>query len=98
MNQHITVEQLNELSLKSLWKFGQWFGMPTKESTIGHKVEIAELTTIGKMIEFFDGKCNLKLDQDLKYWTVKTSDGRFFQHFELCDALWEACKQVLEVK
>lgn len=113
MKQHITIDQLLELSPKAkkkleLWCFEKRYftrhpvpGEPARFSTTDtyeNFVVDPPLPSIGQMIEFFDGKCNLKLEQDLKYWTVKTSNGRFFQHFELCDALWEAVKEVLNQK
>jgi hypothetical protein len=110
MKQHITVEQLKELSDKGFDNLNKWvFRNLTKDANkvpikyLG-KVEDYHLTTtedeyllsIGQMIEF--------LGEDWFYHLFNGGDcnsgdcGSVYKDYngELCDALWYAVKEVLE--
>lgn len=128
MKQHITIEQLKELSEKGKEKLNDWW-TPKEFDIFVHfdnkrlysvsainAVEIHEigkdvyelhmpLLSIGQMIEFLQEKTNTDMD---------TLNNKFIQskvmavnHFvvgkvyiaykdNLCNALWEAVKEVLE--
>ena len=90
MKQHITEEQLDELTPKQRASFNKWIGFP--EGMTGHKREIIRLITIGQMIEFL-GDDWWRLFFTWDYGSVDCEyqlDG-----IELCDALWSACKEAL---
>jgi hypothetical protein len=102
MKQHITVEQLKELSDKGFDNLNKWvFRNLTKDANkvpikyLG-KVEDYHLTTtedeyllsIGQMIEF--------LDQEVLDEMFGDRNGFATEKDELCDALWYAVKEVLE--
>lgn len=113
MKQHITIEQLNELSPKAKEKLRQWLGDPRKLATRENPNEEEKmildnyldlpLLSIGLMIEFLD-------EHDYNWHDdAFTDDGGVgddnWEEFwvrrkdrELCDALFEAVKQVLEEK
>lgn len=94
MKQNITKDQLNELSEKGKEKIRGWQMEPYKGTW--YEGELSPLLSIGQMIEFLGDFC---IDVDLSngklngtgYITEAREDG-----MELCDALWEACKEVLE--
>lgn len=157
MKQHITVEQLNELSekgkeklrkwwkpeygdyyayhrhtYKGIWKYSEHIyidqmGYDIVDPTIGSDNEPGErdypLLSIGQMIEFLDDDLDSieyeKMPDEyygnLEYprYEVsicnhekhiictecgkdKTGCYKFYSNIELCDALWEAVKEVLE--
>jgi hypothetical protein len=98
MKQHIDLEQLDELSAKQKNKLYEYldFGFSPV------KFEVVRELTIGKMIEFLDEQKKVVLGDDgwneprLKFAKVN-SDLSFDMDWsgELCDALWEACKETL---
>ena len=128
MKQHITVEQLNELSEKSKEKLWDWcleIGRIGTEYKKEHKdcpsphtgdcvTYVLPLLSIGQMIEFLDEHTNLRITkyiitpneidkQDL--WEIETRVSPVFKYNDLytrseklCDALWEAVKEVLNDK
>ncbi len=100
MKQHITIDQLNELSLEARLKLGKWLFSPP--NTFNNELP---LLSIGQMIEFL-------LEQDSGYFSIDTlpvhspldfemvlilvtDDRKTFRKPELADALWEAVKNVL---
>lgn len=103
MKQHITAEQLNELSEKGKKKLRKW------SQNLDSSFDLTEdndnglpLLSIGQMIEFLQ-QHHLKTDpmnmtitysSSLLSWWFKDEK----QYRELCDALWEAVKEVLEKK
>lgn len=121
MKQHITIEQLNELTDKGRERLREWW----KPKTLGElfydpehgyvawnpstpmKMRIAEveplpILSIGQMIEFL-GQKTIEIDAYEQRWDswavgVWERDGMSIRHesSELCDALWEAVKEVLE--
>ena len=128
MKQHITIEQLNELSANGKEKLREWWkpkiGDIHTEGTVTEivdddngfylcygfdgdgfrykKEEIFPLLSIGQMIEYL-------FDEGLSYAPVMfpCTDGKNKLYTvgkqnnepkELCDALWEAVKEVLEEK
>ena len=105
MKQHITLSQLNELSEKGKEKLRKWWKPEEGDMCVtntGYEVFIGEhvdyerfqafmadlpLLSIGQMIEFLEvhgNDCYTVFDI---WWHMK---------MELCDALWEAVKEVLE--
>jgi len=131
MKQHITVEQLNELSekgkkgLRKWWEpkegdkflnyagevfYGEGYGpddntySPDKvyfAGTAGEgKEEDLPLLSIGQLIEFLRESSNFGTLGVLtaNSWVVNHNLPltKSFKAKELCDALWEACREVLE--
>lgn len=125
MKQHITIEQLNELSekgkenLRAWWKPQQgdkcvkWLGSGSieEEVIIGgsdqNYEEVSELNngltpllSIGQMIEFLEETTDKTYGER---WWYKIFFGGYGgevglkeEDVELCDALWEVVKEVLE--
>ena len=100
MKQHITEEQLGELSEKGMEKWFDflWNTVLKKDTFRGTtNSEIIELTTIGQMIEFLDEN-EIWFQKDEKSWDVWVQYQGAYTKKELCDALWEAVKEVLNDK
>lgn len=109
MKQHITVEQLNELSKKGKGNLGHWF---YQKQDLSHGEDPKNLLlSIGQMIEFLDEYFSKeKRDFDIRIHSAGTAwkypgqrlvdlsiiTYEIEDEVELCDALWEACKEVLE--
>lgn len=108
MKQHITVEQLDELTGIEKRKLLKW--QQSKEYDHFHDIdgssELSEMS-IGEMIEFLDehkeGEINLESGPyNHGVDTYKIGNYEFKNNCligwdgELCDALWEAVKEVLE--
>lgn len=103
MKQHITTEQLNELSEKGKGKLREWWKP---------KVGDLPLLSIGQMIEFLDeqiDKHNQKVDENdegeyIEYSIERLLDrcwrlnGYFktIEYSNLTDALFSAVKEILE--
>ncbi len=95
--QHITKEQFMELSDEQkgkLWDFAN----PKKYLVASDdRQTIYPLLSIGQMIEFL-GINIIYLENEANWWGIKTTED--LQDIEpvpeLCDALWEAVKEVLE--
>lgn len=117
MKQHITIDQLNELSeqskekLREWWKPGQGDLITVKGMTISTDLpgingkygkeygwstsvesgteKALPLLSIGQMIEFIR-------DNDKKHlWTWYFFYGPNADTLDVCDILWESCKEVL---
>lgn len=86
MKQHITVEQLNELSVAAKSNLREW----SKDK--GY----IPLPSIGQMIEFLGEHQMVSINQYQDGWEVYKKENKDPYHEELCDSLWEAVKQVLE--
>lgn len=94
MKQHITNKQLIDLSMEAAQRLEVWLkakGYPQR-------------LNIGQMIEFLAEKevideefiyCQWELNNNCPSWVVN-SDGENYRSKELCDALWEAVKEILE--
>jgi hypothetical protein len=104
MKQNITVEQLSSLNNTGKESLHNWFRdkkgvdwVSTTEVWIGGTY-LPELS-IGEMIEFLFNHVGFNLDYSNadSTWGVMF-DEKEFGNKELCDALWEACKSVLERK
>lgn len=99
MKQHITVEQLNELSGKTQ---KTWWGFIIGDQNYhnGSEMTIAKKSTIGMMIEFLEERgYGIMIDKmrKNKKWIVDIDKPmKYIEGKELCDALWEAIKEVLE--
>jgi hypothetical protein len=95
VKQHITEEQFNELSFHASNMLADWMGK--------HKYKNV-FPTIGQMIEFLDehlerhGYIDQYHDHNIVVgeagWNGDVSIG-WNDYEELCDALWEAVKEVL---
>lgn len=109
MKQHITRKQLNGLSKKGKDRLREWNGDPRKMSTRTtpnpeeqYLLDIyadLPLLSIGKMIEFLDehvDHMDLRLWEDGKSWVFTYPNCKSKPHYNPCDALWEAVKEVLE--
>lgn len=103
MKQHITIEQLQELSSDAIDdKLAPWCDM----REYGYEL------TIGQMIEFLNNEYNALIvttamrklhNNNAKWHVAKTQipanpikEQDFTNSDELCDALWEAVKFILE--
>ena len=112
MKQHITVDQLNELSEKGKEKYHLYgmkiFNYPGRvQQVVWHDIKKVPypLLSIGQMIEFLDGvdSCNEvsisnnggKYSDNNYQWSLYDCSDAYIKQ-ELCDALWEAVKEVLE--
>lgn len=120
MKQHITADQLNELSPKAKEKLREWWkpdisdllyrpdnpeGLQEIMGFIGEapiKKECYPLLSIGQMIEFLDENGRLwieqeeEIDEDIpKKYRVQSRQHEYWST-ELCDALWQACEEILE--
>jgi len=103
MKQHITEEQLDELTKKQSEKIHEWYGFPKGAS--GHNRELALQLSIGKLIEFLDECINDSYFSigTQPVWGGKDGDTVIghtwcveeYENNELCDALWEAVKESL---
>lgn len=108
MRQHITPQQQKELSKKEMKRYDVWYRehyAPYAEDDVYIYEDEKGITqyqfpplSIGQMIEFLD-------EHGPKTVEVETSERNLIgaENFfivwdgeELCDALWRACKQVLE--
>ncbi len=98
MKQHITEKQFNELGNKgesTLFRWGKKRGLPSKP-----------LLSMGQMLEFLDEKKKWKMFMSINHFTGSNcwgimdglNQGRpvLYSSKELCDALWEAVKEILE--
>lgn len=110
MKQHIEINQLSELSKKEKEKLKLFINggkLHNDGYDFERDVDLAHLTTIGQMIEFLDEYC-LETRQDWSinfgknFALVGTSGNKNGKHMieskrsvELCDALWNAVKEVL---
>lgn len=111
MKQHITIEQLNELSEKGKERLREWWNK-TQTTKDGEKWEngISNIVclSIGQMLEFLD-------ESGHTFYSINTQENNGKREFfmisykkssikqalnghrtELCDALWEAVKEILE--
>ena len=105
MKQHITNDQLKKLSKKGKEKLRE-FGYNLDSDVEWHLPpdEGLPLLSIGQMIEFLDEQEFLSRIERDELWEVqipKTKNGVNYawcgiNKEELCDALWKACKEVLE--
>ena len=122
MKQHITVEQLNELSekgkekLRKWWKpiVGDWFDddgymriIPDDETKGAFVLNSfhTPLLSIGQMIEFLDFGNDFSIEYEESndswriYWGLpkkQYKSGNPYGDSELCDSLWEACREILD--
>lgn len=106
MKQHITFSQLKELSNKAIDRLDIWYHDECEH--VCHEVETdlprhpLPLLSIGQMIEFLDDANSVGYSDEAgfiylestKEWGVTTS--ATYYKTELCDALWEAVKEILE--
>ena len=96
MKQNITPKQFNELSEKGKDKLWSWI-------EAGHDSLNMPLLSIGQLIEFLDDTfldINLDTWEDRgDFWQVTSLEKKFKETLEpeLCDALWETVKEVLDI-
>lgn len=97
MKQHITTEQLESLSGKQMLALRKWSN--AEEGTL------PPLLSIGQMIEFLDEKRQFTTVEDgqpvfSNKWNAICQLGQidFENTKDLRDALWSACKEVLNAK
>lgn len=96
MKQHITVEQLNDLSEKQLRNYLKWIDEKYYRSS---GVWNENLISIGQMIEFLYQNETVVIESEDREsphmgWIVNKK----YRAVELCDALWQFVKEVLEKK
>lgn len=98
MKQQITLEQIKELSPKAKIRLRKFF--------FGHAIE-PRLLSIGELIQFLGehkihnfhpiDRCEEAPGKNGWHVDVEFEDGFLtFDEEELCDALWEAVKKILE--
>ena len=100
MKQNITVEQLKQCSDFIIKKMGLMLGYEKINSNAIWQA-MAQDITIGKMIEILEEReeyPQIHLSQDIDWAVEIESNIVAFVSKELCDALWEAVKFVLEEK
>lgn len=91
MKQHITADQLNELSDKAKEKLREWWSSEGKPLlSIGQLIEFLDIYENNFEFEKMHGYWEIRRKLDLDYYQVKETAQ------ELCDALWQAVKEVLE--
>lgn len=104
MKQNITLQQLNELGIPQKAKLAMYAlksgWAKHEEYENGGYIDIP-LLSIGQMIEFLDEEGRLWIEQEeaidgeiLKRYRVQSRNFEYWRP-ELCDALWEAVKEVL---
>ena len=106
MRQHISIEQWNELSEKgkeTLKKWGKKYGLDEicgechyGNEWWGNKINPL---SIGQLIEFLDENNILAVDENaLLLLPVVRDNSKGGLRENICDALWEAVKEILETK
>jgi hypothetical protein len=117
MKQHITSDQLNELSEKQLKKLIAWVKgkrfLTNYNNTTGTCIDHDywqghTLLSIGKMMEFLEESEHFPVISKSNFMTSEVREWVSGWHLdfnqkeitsdELCDALWETVKEVLEGK
>jgi len=89
MKQHITPEQLDELSKKGKKGLRKWCqAHPLQTGSMIIDDEIYYLLSIGQMVEF--------LGDDWWQYLFDECDGLPLYTNELCDCLWGDVKEILE--
>lgn len=105
MKQHITKEQLNELTPAQRQRYEDWIGSKVAATTTVWAVAEWNVS-IGHLIWFLDehidtGWWSMNKSSYPKVWTVMTKDDVGIEEAdrkELIDALWEAVKAVLSLE
>ena len=92
MKQHITPKQLNELSEKGKERLRKLAWDSPYEVTEENKNGLP-LLSIGQMIEFLREKTTITIYMETLIIGVNEAK---IEYKELSDALWKACKEVLE--
>jgi len=98
MKQHITEEQLNELSEKGMERLLNWLNRHYPFDINNSKeIAIAEQgLSIGQMIEFLEeNDDSIYVDSDGQKYNDKIAYVSGIRGATLCDDLWEAVKDVL---
>jgi hypothetical protein len=104
MKQHITEDQLNELSDEGKIKLNEWYNKKPHEylivgicadGTTNKTYQQPPLLTIGQMIEFLDGNFINFWRGKRDDWLIIIDDDKHIVKKELVDALWDAVKEVL---
>ena len=98
MKQAITTKQLKELGEIGREKLDKWVFDKYPLEFIKQP-----LLSIGQMIEFLDEHDEIQIDRNHRepaHWIIEspTNHDLFCSKEELCDALWEAVKEVLNGK
>ena len=100
MKQHISIDQLNELSEKGKDKLRVWLEpkiiesdplYPNTYKQTGDDWWYGRLLSIGQMIEFLDAR-TLIYKADVG-WCIDLANK---PQAVMCDALWEAVKEILD--
>lgn len=96
MKQCLTYEQLKELSVSAQQKYTDWH--------LAKGYETGSLRTIGVLIWFLDehlsGWWKIERSSTKDAWRIQAEHNTFNDegYPELCDALWEVVKTILESK
>lgn len=102
MKQYITIKQLNELTEKGKNKLLSYLFPGDYWGNIKERLsDIPKILSIGRMIEFLKkhGWFHIETQHDpVFYWDVVIDHKGYggAMHEDLCDALWETIKQILE--
>ncbi len=104
MKQHITQKQLDELSISQFDKLNIWYHQ-AQNLKRGQKPDPKMLLSIGRMMEVLNEHSGEDIanfsERAVKVHTVGKPWHHWFtihwdqEYKELCDALWEATKEVL---
>lgn len=119
MKQHITKDQVLELSENGQRKLREWWfpkanmgdvyqedeiepeeSIMCCEDEIEDRETVIPLLSIGQMIDFLDSeqKYTFSIFRRTVDWKVIVNESQYGKVLgqELCDSLWEACKDILE--
>lgn len=101
MKQHITSEQLKEVDTSKLIKCfskrveNAYAYAIDKYGEESAQYALQERVTIGKMIEILSNIKQIEILQASKWWVMFADKSIKCSGNELCDALWEAVKEIL---
>lgn len=92
MRQHITVEQLQNITLQQT---AQLLNMPEEVVKYMYEADLYKHFTTGKMIEIlYKYSCDVTIESAGAMWYITVSGHINTQDKELCNALWKAVKGV----
>lgn len=100
MKQNITTKQLSALTKDKYAKLSSYIYAPmTKRPNALLEKEVSKQLTIGRLIEIVNSIVPIYIYNDGKQGfsvaTVEKFNNKSWKSKELCDALWEALKEIL---
>ena len=97
MKQHITSKQLkeiNDLQLKRICNILIWSNLQTDIEWMYASEEL----TISKMIDILSNYKQIEITQGRVWWVTFIDNSLKVSGNELCDALWEGVKYILNIE